>query len=748
MWKKNWVCAGGVGGILAAVLMSVAPARAQSISSPPGAIEPAAEAEAFEISLDETLIVAERSLQRAFEIARSVEVISRAALARALPESVADALQGAGGVHSQKTNAGAGSPILRGMVGVDNLILVDGIRYNNSTFRTGPSQYLALLDPWSLERVEVIRGPGSVWYGSDALGGVLNLVTLEPRQLDGRLFGGSGRLLFQSATLGGGGSAQAEINAGLLSGYLGGTYLYHGELRAGGGVTQQLSDYARLGGRLKLNQDMGGGWSLTQAAMWNAIDGAGRVDSLGVGRVRNYDNQDLLAYVRLTRKGTGWGKLLRLNASYHQARELVLDWRCNTTESGVVLDRSACADAASDLLKLKEQLDDTVHTIGFFAAWEAQSWDGRFKLVAGADIYFDYVQSGAKEASADTTWAWKEKSRGSFSDGSTYATMGIFASASADVLKFDTWAWNLGAGVRFSGFQAQAQDVPGIGDVDYQQYAPVFSATTKVLWSDMLNVYLDFSQGFRSPNLQESTVLGLSSKSYDVPNDDLLPAKSNALEFGAKLRHPVVQVTAALFGNWMKDMFVRTELPKEKWAAMGITEEMVGTLPVYQRVNTASAFYRGVEGSVTVGPFEGVSLFASAAWMDGDVEDASGKSVQGTRIPPLMGAGGVRFEQADWGLTAEAYVRWATRQENLGPEDYKDLRICEDPRNPGVLLSEDACNGTPGWVTFHVRAGYSVWQSLQLNLALDNLSDEYYKYHGSGIYGPGFNVTASVSGTY
>ncbi len=702
----------------------------------------------YEIDLDETLIVANRSEQRAFEIGRSVDVISKAALSRSLPESLPDALQGAGAVHTQKTNAGAGSPILRGLVGVDNLILVDGIRYNNSTYRTGPSQYLALIDPWSLERIEIIRGPGSVWYGSDALGGVINAVTLAPEQLDGRLFGASGRLLFQSATMGGGGSAQAEVNAGMLRGYLGGTLLFHGDLRAGGGATQRLSDYGRFGGRLRLSQDLGAGWTLTEAAFWNAIDGAGRVDSLGAGRVRSYDNQDLLAYARLTRKGTGWGKELRLNISYHQTRELVSDWRCNLADSGVVVDTAACAAAQAESLKLREELDDVVHTVGFFAAWEAQVWGGRLKLVSGADAYFDFVASAAKEANAETSWAWKDKERGSFSDGSTYACMGVFVSASADVLKFDDAAWNIGAGVRLSGFQAGADDVPGVGRVEYQQFAPVFSANTKFIWSDMLNVYLDFSQGFRAPNLQESTVLGLSSKSFDVPNGDLAPARSNTLELGIKWRHPMVQATAAVFGNWMKDMFVRTELPKEQWAAMGVTEELVGTLAVYRRANAASAFFRGMEASLSVGPFEGVSLWTGAAWMEGEVEDQTGATSNATRIPPLMGSGGVRFEEPDWGLTAEVYVRWATRQENLGAEDYKDLRICEDPKTPGLLLPDDQCNGTPGWVTFHARAGYAIWQTVTLQLALDNLSDELYKYHASGIYGPGFNVSASLSGSY
>ena len=144
-----------------------------------------------EDSLDVVVITANRYEVQALDVAEMISTYSLRDQRELAPRSMAEALIGVPGVWMQKTNHGGGSPFIRGLTGNQTLVLVDGIRLNNATFRYGPNQYLNTIDPLSLHRVEVLRGSASVEYGTDALGGAVNLLSKTPqfsRQGEGTVF--------------------------------------------------------------------------------------------------------------------------------------------------------------------------------------------------------------------------------------------------------------------------------------------------------------------------------------------------------------------------------------------------------------------------------------------------------------------------------------------------------------------------------------------------------------------------------
>ncbi len=119
------------------------------------------------------------------------DVINREDLDERMSSTMQRALQNEVGVLLQQTGNGQLSPFMRGLTGQQILILIDGIRVNNSVLRAGPNQYAATIDPGMIERIEVVRGAESALWGSDAIGGVINIVTRSPDPLRGDYHAGS-----------------------------------------------------------------------------------------------------------------------------------------------------------------------------------------------------------------------------------------------------------------------------------------------------------------------------------------------------------------------------------------------------------------------------------------------------------------------------------------------------------------------------------------------------------------------------
>ena len=131
-------------------------------------------------SLDEVVLTAQRNKQKNLFVPYSVNTVSENYLQEFNPRTTPETLMGTNGVFVQKTNHGGGSPFVRGLTGNQTLILVDGIRLNNSTFRYGPNQYLNTIDVYTINHIEVAKGTGSVQYGTDAIGGVIQVITKDP----------------------------------------------------------------------------------------------------------------------------------------------------------------------------------------------------------------------------------------------------------------------------------------------------------------------------------------------------------------------------------------------------------------------------------------------------------------------------------------------------------------------------------------------------------------------------------------
>ena len=131
--------------------------------------------------LDEIVISSFKKEEKTKRIAEQIAVLSQKDIRKVSPQTSADLLATIPGIKVQKSQFGGGSPVIRGMESNRVLLVVDGVRMNNAIYRKGHLQNAITLSPNLLDKTEVVFGPSSVIYGSDALGGVIHYYTKTPK---------------------------------------------------------------------------------------------------------------------------------------------------------------------------------------------------------------------------------------------------------------------------------------------------------------------------------------------------------------------------------------------------------------------------------------------------------------------------------------------------------------------------------------------------------------------------------------
>ena len=137
----------------------------------------------IDTAYEETIQETRRDKDKKLPAGKSGSIIHRSDLEDRLPRSAPDALRFEAGVFVQQTAHSQGSAFIRGLTGQQTLLLFDGIRLNNTTFRQGPNQYFFTLDAQTIDTIRVIRGGSSTRYGSDAIGGVIEAIVHSMKQM-------------------------------------------------------------------------------------------------------------------------------------------------------------------------------------------------------------------------------------------------------------------------------------------------------------------------------------------------------------------------------------------------------------------------------------------------------------------------------------------------------------------------------------------------------------------------------------
>jgi TonB-dependent heme/hemoglobin receptor len=632
----------------------------------------------------EMVVTATRVEREVFNTPQAVTILGDRDIQEANTAATPDLFKYAEGVYVQKTNLGGGSPFIRGLTGKQVLILVDGVRLNNSYYRFGPHQYLNTIDSNAIERIEVVRGPMSVLYGSDALGGTVNIITKRRAEfaaasdIDGLLQG-----YYESASQGRGGRAQFEGNQGGL-GWIGGvTARRYDDLKAGGDLGAQVpSAYDEADGDLKLNYRLAAGQELIFAQQYTRQNGVPKTSEVTLGDKTEFNyapQRRTLTYLEYRDTQPGAFDGVRLNVSYNRQKE-----------GEEIVKRATPATETREITDVK--------TVGAFAQLGSRLSDGH-RLVYGFEHYRDKFDTSKVSVNLMTGTAAAQTP--GTPDGATYESTGVYLQ---DEIRLSARA-DLIAGLRYSRFQAEGMVATTALSLDVGNTSGSLNALYRL--TPTFNLVGGVAQGFRAPNMED--FFGRVDFVNEIPNTNLDPEKSLTREIGLKY-----------YSNGTS-----AELYYHVTDYEGFIDRATVSPGVVQRQNIQDANIRGLEGGFQHRFDRHWSAGGAAAWTRGE-DSNTGEPLR--RIPPLNGVLRLRY---DWSarLWSELAAVHADRQRRLAPGDLTDPRI--------------PAGGTPGYGVFHFNLGWKPARGHELLATIENLGDKLYKTHGSGIYAPGrgFNLT-------
>ena len=670
-----------------------------------------------------------------FDMPFATSVLSADTLATRQPRTLPIALEELPGLMVQKTSSAQGAPYIRGFTGFRTLLLIDGIRLNNSVFREGPNQYWGTVDPLALSRLELVKGPASVLYGSDAVGGTVNAVSLTPTfsalpsassTSPSSAPPATAHVSHRYASADDSHVTRLAASARLsdrLAGQIGLSQKNYHDLRAGRGTgTQPRTGYSESGLDASLAYRIGPHTRLTALAQDFTQDDAWRTHSTVYGS---------------TWRGTRPGN--DLQRSLDQSRRLFAV-QLHADHLATPVDELHLSVShqrqQEDQFRLRHdrRREDTgfaVATFGTFVQAQSPSPFGRW--IYGGEFYRDRVDSTSIRYRADGSLNAVDI-QGPVADDATYDLAGAYLENRLPRLG----PVDLILGGRFNYAAADARRVRD----------PRSGATTRVTadWHSLLaslrgvvrldsagrhNLFAGLSESFRAPNLSDLTRFDIAEGGQiETPAPGLEPEFFVTAEAGWRTRHDHGSASVAAFHTVIRNQIIRTP-----------TGALVDGLAEVTKRNSGAGYVQGLELASTFRLLPAWTLSTALTWMRGELDyfpsssSASLLRAPLSRVMPLTGHVTLRWDAPTARTWLELAASAATRQDRLAPGDRVDTE-----RIPTT--------GTPGYAVGKLRTGWRATAALTLTAALENLTDTDYRIHGSGLNEPGRNLILSAAYRY
>lgn len=700
-------------------------------------------------SIDQVVVSASKWSQKAREVPLKISSVSKTQVAFHNPQTSADLLTITGDVFVQKSQQGGGSPMIRGFATNRLLIAVDGVRMNNAIFRSGNLQNVISLDPFAIEQTEVLFGPGSVIYGSDAIGGVMSFYTLSPKySINGKtLITGSSSLRYSTANAEKTGHVDINFGWEKWASLTSFSYTNFGDLRMGSwGPGEYLrNEYVvREGSTDVLIQNpnprvqVPTGYSQTnvlQKIAFTPNSNWAFEYGLHYSATSNFDRYDRLVYYR---------NGLPRSAQWYYGPQV---WMMNN-----LLISSRAKTAAYDHLKIQlaqQYFKESRHDRAFnksrlrnrFEEVDAftfnmdlkKSLNANAKFLYGAETVANSVNSTGIDRDITTEVETSAASRYPKAQWYSFATYLTYEQKLSDKVIFQ-------AGGRYSHFIIDAQFDNTFYPFPFTQAKISKGSVSGSLGltinpSDNWSVNTILSTGFRAPNVDDmGKVFDSEPGSVIVPNPNLNAEYAYNAEVGITRR--VGDFFEADFLTYFT--LLDNAMVRRNTTLNGQDSIMYdGQLSQVQSIqNAAFAKVWGIQADFELMLPGGFMLSSRINYQKGTEELDNGTVSPLRHAAPWFGV--TKLDYKIKKIQLSLFVNYS------GEVSYNQL--AEDERGKAYIYAVDT-NGnpySPAWYTVNFRALYQVNKKLSFTANIENITDQRYRPYSSGLVAAGINFIAGV----
>ncbi len=706
--------------------------------------------------LDEVVMSISKWEQQKKDIPQKVISIDAKSIVFTNPQTSADLLRQSGKVFVQKSQLGGGSPMIRGFSTNRLLLSVDGVRMNNAIFRSGNLQNVISIDPFTVKSTEVIFGPGSVIYGSDAIGGVMNFLTQKVKfsSTKNNIFSGSATYRYSTANKEN--TAHVNFNFGKnkwafltsisynefgdlkmgkygLDSYLRKTYVEtidgeDFEVDNSDDRIQNPTGYNQINLLQKIGFKPNSNWNLNWSNYYSETSNYSRYDRL----IRPNSDEDGL---RSAEWYYGPQKWFMSNLQFNKNGKGRFYDGLKITTAYQFFEESRNDRDFQDLVRYttEEKVDALSANIDF-----ENKRIGDLRLYYGAEYIFNKVHATGSQEDIETNDTEATASR--YPDGATWQTLAGYITGEYKAKPNLT----VSSGLRYSHVWVNAifddtfYDFP-FDNADLSTGALTGSLGVSWFPKADLQITANTSTGFRAPNIDDvGKIFDSEPGSVVVPNPDLEPEYAYNAEIGVQKNiKDRVMIKGATFYTYLVDALVRRDFEFN-----GETEiEYNGELSNVQAMqNAARAYVYGFEFAVDITFTENLSVNGNLSFTEGIEEEDDGTDSPGRHVAPTFGD--LHLVWKNQKIKTDLFFNFN------GEVSADDLAVSEQSKTYIYASDADGNPYSPSWHTLNFRSQYAFSNTLKLTASLENITNQRYRSYSSGIVAPGRNLIVALGYTF